>query len=412
MICPIDDLIKRHMPPGKLTSGHLLSCQMGLVRQSITRARSLSRFYAERLGGVRVDSLTRYRDMEDIPLTYPEDLSSGYKDFLCVPPSHVARIVTLCTSGSTGPSKRICFTTDDLKNTEEFFTAGMSQMVHTKESVAIFMDGPAPYSVGDILRCALTNLNVSPRLCGFIRDMPAAIREAAGCACIIGVPRQILRLARTAPFLRPKTVLLSADYVPSSLISAIERIWGTEVYTHYGMTETGFGGGVQCSAHEGYHMRLSDLLIETVDIATGRQTPPGVYGEVVITALRTAAMPLIRYRTGDMAAIISEPCGCGSELPRLSKVKGRLADISAPISIGDLDEIIYSFDSVLDYEATLSRGSNKLLSITIDAVGSLCTDEVVHAVKANTRYDGDVKVCISPIAVYSGPGKRRLLTSS
>lgn len=61
-------------------------------------------------------------------------------------------------------------------------------------------------------------------------------------------------LAEAAPKLRPKTVLLSGDYVPQSVVRRLESIWECEVFQHWGMTETGYGGGVECGAHCGYHL--------------------------------------------------------------------------------------------------------------------------------------------------------------
>ena len=96
------------------------------------------------------------------------------------------------------------------------------------------------------------------------------------------------------------------------------------VLDHYGLTETGYGGGVECTAHSGYHMRELDLLVEILDIGTGRPLPFLHEGEVTITTLTREGMPLIRYRTGDVAHMLPGPCPCGSPMPRLSAIRGRL----------------------------------------------------------------------------------------
>ena len=91
------------------------------------------------------------------------------------------------------------------------------------------------------------------------------------------------------------------------------------------MTETGYGGGVECAAHSGLHLREADLLLEVADPATGEAVPPGETGEILITTLGERALPLLRYRTGDAARMLPGPCACGSPLRRLGPVAGRFA---------------------------------------------------------------------------------------
>jgi phenylacetate-coenzyme A ligase PaaK-like adenylate-forming protein len=111
------------------------------------------------------------------------------------------------------------------------------------------------------------------------------------------------------------------------------------------MTEMGYGGAVACEARDGYHLREADLFVEVVDPETGRGVPDGVSGEVVFTTLAVSAMPLIRYRTGDLAHFLPEPCPCGSRLRRLGKIAGRRASgavigQSIRLTISALDEAI------------------------------------------------------------------------
>ncbi len=97
------------------------------------------------------------------------------------------------------------------------------------------------------------------------------------------------------------------------------------MFNHYGMTEMGLGGGVDCRALTGYHLREADLYFEIVDPVDGRPLPDGEPGEVVFTTLTRRGMPLIRYRTGDLARFLPGSCPCGTVLRRLDHVQGRLA---------------------------------------------------------------------------------------
>ena len=101
-------------------------------------------------------------------------------------------------------------------------------------------------------------------------------------------------------------ILLSGDYVPESVCRELKTVWETEVFHHWGMTETGYGGAVECGAHAGGHLRHGDLYLEIVDPKTGKPVPAGSYGELVLTTFARRGMPLIRYRTGDIGRLLTD----------------------------------------------------------------------------------------------------------
>jgi phenylacetate-coenzyme A ligase PaaK-like adenylate-forming protein len=103
----------------------------------------------------------------------------------------------------------------------------------------------------------------------------------------------------------------------------IERVFGCPVANGYGSRDGGFIAH-QCPQGS-LHLSAEHIVVELVD-AAGQPVPPGEVGEIVVTHLATADFPLIRYRTGDMAARASSPCSCGRGLPVLEKVLGRSTD--------------------------------------------------------------------------------------
>ncbi|HWQ30410.1 MAG TPA: phenylacetate--CoA ligase family protein, partial [Negativicutes bacterium] len=370
MISPVQPWVaERTGLKENLSSQTLRAWQLDKVRNTIDYARNNSSFYCKRLKEIDTSNIISVLDMEEIPFTYPEDIIIDSKAFVCVPPREISRITSLSTSGSQGSSKRIYFTENDLTRTLDFFSCGMSTMVHSGQSTLIMMSNRSENSIADLLQRALEQISVSSDIHGNVKDVTAALEAAKGYNCLVGVPAEIIYLCRTDDSLRPESVLLSADYVPESVIKYIEGTWHCKVFTHYGMTETGFGGGVQCDAGAGYHLRDADLLIEIVDIKTGKQLKAGEYGEVVLTTLQNEAMPLIRYRTGDIARILIGTCSCGGILPRLDRVRGRSTNTirlenGESISIHDLDEIMFAVPGLMNYSAKLV-GRNSLL-LTVD----------------------------------------------
>ncbi len=298
--------------------------QMTRLRECLDYARRRSRFYRERYAGVEIESLRGPKDLERLPFLCAEDIRLHGDAMLCVPASQVERVVSLASSGSMGPPKRLCFSEHDLAATIDFFARGMATISAPGERVLICMNGSTPDSVGDLLRRGLERIGVVACSYGEIRDVRDAAKYAKSVDphCIVGIPGQVLSLAEAAPSLAVRNVLLSADNVPDLLRRRVTDIWGCEIYAHWGMVETGLGGGVECAARDGYHLRHPDLLIEIVDPETGRILADGERGEIVVTTLAREAMPLFRYRTGDLSYLIGEPCRCGSVLKRLGPVWG------------------------------------------------------------------------------------------
>jgi phenylacetate-CoA ligase len=187
-------------------------------------------------------------------------------------------------------------------------------------------------------------------------------------------------------------VLLSADYVPESLVKNIEENFGCTVFSHYGMTEMGFGGGVECSAFEGYHLRESDLYFEVLDPESGMPVEDGLLGEVAFTTLNRRGMPLIRYRTGDISRFIEGNCGCGSNHRRLDKVRGRKSEfIELPnglfIGLPELDEEMFKIRGVVNYKVKLYRGNlfsalKLLVKVTPEFEGA---DKVAERLMGNKK---------------------------
>jgi phenylacetate-CoA ligase len=163
------------------------------------------------------------------------------------------------------------------------------------------------------------------RLDGFV----AAIRRRRP-KMLFGYPSALSHIARHAEALgqRMDDLGIEVAFVTSERLyddqrATIARVFGCGVANGYGGRDAGF------IAHEcpsgGMHLTAEDILVEIVD-RDGRVLPPGEAGEIVVTHLATRDFPFIRYRTGDVAVLGTEPCACGRGLPLLKEIQGRTTD--------------------------------------------------------------------------------------
>lgn len=339
--------------------------QLQQLRNQVSYCRKHSSFYRQHLREVMPESIQSLNDITKLPLITEADLRAHGPEMVCVSQDAVARIITMRSSGTTGIPKRLFFTAEDLDHTLDFFHLGMQQMVDPGQSVAILLPGATPDSTGHLLARALERFQASSHIIGLVAQPEVAARTMAQLRpdVLVGFPVQILAIARMAEFLglslgRIRSVLLSADYVPQSLCTELAALWGCEIFTHYGTTETGLGGGVDCQAHNGNHLREADLLFEIIDPQSLRPLADGHWGEIVFTTLTRTGMPLIRYRTGDLGRILPGICPCGSCIRRLDQVLGRLGQVrrlhnGAQLGLHQLDEALFPLPGLLDFCASL-----------------------------------------------------------
>ena len=332
--------------------------QIERLRETLRMASKRSRYYTEHLKNVDPEEIRSYADLIDIPFTTPEDFRTRPEDWLCVSAPNVQRIVTLKTSGTAQRPKRVFFTGEELQDTENFFSEGMTELSGPGDKVMILFPCELPDSVGDLLAKAVEQRGIPAVREGIpqdFRETARRIREE-GCTVLAGIPVHILGLAET---LKEKgiirSVLISADTTPAPLIRRISELLGCEVFPHFGMTELGYGVAVECGAHSGCHLKECDFLVEVIDPETGLPQAEGKPGEFVFTTLRRTAMPFIRYRSGDMGYLFGGPCECGSMIRRIQPWGGRRSGKrvhvgSRRLTQWELDEIMFSIPGVLDYK--------------------------------------------------------------
>ena len=313
----------------ELTRGALASYQLEKLISVLEYVKRCSPFYRQRFAGYEPKSVTSLQDLSKWPLTTADDLRSDPLAFLCVSQSAVQRVVTLPIRTEYERPQRLFFSPADLELAVDFFHHGFSTHVAAGQRMLILMPCEKPFSVGDLLARGLARLGVETVPYGPMQS-PEAVVDAIlrhGIDCLVGVPAEMEALARYPGITRIprgqiRSVWLGTQNSRRCDVEAIMRLWGCPVFQHYGAAVMCPGGGVECAAREGFHLREADVIIEIVDPRTTRPVADGIRGDVVVTTLTREAMPLVRYRIGHLAAFAAAPCPCGSELRRITSLRG------------------------------------------------------------------------------------------
>jgi phenylacetate-CoA ligase len=160
-----------------------------------------------------------------------------------------------------------------------------------------------------------------------VREYIAALRRFRP-RMVLGYPNPLYMVAREMietgiNDLRPRAVVSTAEPLADEQRATIGDAFGCRVFDRYTSRESGIIA-TECEAGDGMHISAGSVLVEAVrgDHAAGDGEP----GVLLVTDLLNYAMPLIRYRIGDVAAVTHEPCSCGRGLPRLQRVAGRVTD--------------------------------------------------------------------------------------
>jgi phenylacetate-CoA ligase len=379
---PLESWIARRLATAgpQLTREAIAQHQLKLLKETIRWARTRSSFYAERLSALPAGMPGSLDDISRLAFTYPEDLVQRAPEFLCVSQDEISRVVTLHTSGTTGAPKRIFFTAADQELALDFFANGVAAMAASGDRMLIALPGEREGSVGYQLAKGIARAGILPIPHGLVIDpvRTLAHMEREKATCILGLPVQILALAMNdgalgrSVFRRLQSIILCSDHVPESLVRTLRRRSDAAVFEHYGMTEMGLGGGVDCEAHAGYHLREADLYFEIVNPETGESLPDGETGEVVFTTLNRTGMPLIRYRSGDLSRFLPGRCACGTILKRLERVRERVdgtirLGASGGFHFAMLDEALFAIPGLLDFTAAISETFPRRLQLRVYA---------------------------------------------
>jgi phenylacetate-CoA ligase len=286
--------------------------------------------------GIHPEDIRSFAEFPMVPYTTKQDFLASYPDkLLCVPYPEIVRMH--CTSGTTG-RRPTCgyYTRHDLEEWTKLCARNLACIGMTSSDVfqnttsAGLFTGGFGYAQGATLLGAMLipfGPGMTSKQLQFMRDFRVTSFHA--------IPSFALRLAEqvaeenidlTEYHLR--VAIVGAEGWAESTRKKIEQGLGIKAYDNYGLTEAcGPGVAVECPEQHGLHIWSDYFYPEIIDPVTGDVLGEGETGELVLTSLWKEALPIFRYRTGDITTMWRSDCACGRTGYVMERIKGRLDDM-------------------------------------------------------------------------------------
>ena len=240
------------------------------------------------------------------------------------------------SSGSTGTPTLSPFTKQDFDEFQDvesrlFYAAGMrksDRYVHAL-NFSLFVGGPDVIGAQNLgALCIWAGTIPSERLLFILKEFqPTIIWTTPSYAWFLGETAKKHGID-PAKDLSINKIIVAGEAGGSieATRNAIEKLWGAKVYDFFGISDIFGACAGMCEARNGLHVAEDHLLIEVLDLETGKPVKDGDRGEIILTTLRKKARPMIRFKTGDIGVVDRTPCTCGRTHARI-KIAGRLDDM-------------------------------------------------------------------------------------
>jgi len=290
-----------------------------------------------RLAGVDRGRDIGLDDLPRLPLAEKKDLWAAYP-FGLLGVDRTEVVVFHGSSGTGGRPTLVGYTRRDLDLWARMCARALAaagadagSLIHNAYGYGLFTGGLGIHQGAVALGAAVVPASggMTPRQVTLIRDLaPDILTCTPSYAIRLG---EALAEAGLGPGngLSLRAGVFGAEPWSAQLRARIEELLGLRALDIYGLSEIiGPGVAAECyQAADGLHVNEDHFLVEAIDPVTAAPVPDGTPGELVFSSLTREAMPLLRYRTGDIAALRRDPCPCGRTLVRMSQITGRRDDM-------------------------------------------------------------------------------------
>jgi phenylacetate-CoA ligase len=309
--------------------------QLARLRQMVRRAWDHVELFRTRMRdrSLTPEDIQSVEDIRRLPFTVKTDLRDTYPFGLFASPlDEVVRLHV--SSGTTGKPIVVAYTREDLEvwtsvMVRAFAACGVTRgdIIQNAYGYGLFTGGLGAHYGGEELGATVIPIS------GGNSDRQIMVMKDFNVTAICCTPSYFVHLIERAGELGvdlrslPLRVgVFGAEPWTDNMRRHIEEKSGIQAFDIYGLSEIiGPGVAIECHRHDGLHVFEDHFYPEIVDPETGEPVPDGVEGELVLTTLSKSAMPMIRYRTRDITALLPGPCPCGRTMRRMRRI-GRRSD--------------------------------------------------------------------------------------
>lgn len=321
-----------------IDSKNLKTLQLERLQKTVTSIYQNVPFYRNKFEdmALKPQDIKNLEDINKLPFTTRDDLRQNYPyGLLAVPKNGVVRLHT--SSGTTGKPKAIFFSKNDVNQSAELIARCLVMTGVRNDDVLQNMMTYGLFTGALVMHYGAEKVGILVIPAGpGNTERQIALMQDFGSTCLHLTPSYALYLAEVieSKGIVPKRDLslrrayLGAEPYSEETRKKLEHMLGIDIYNSYGLSEmNGPGVAFECINKDGMHIWEDNFIVEILDPDNGEPVSDGQQGELVLTTLCREAMPLLRYRTKDIAKIIPERCPCGRTHRRISRILGRVDDM-------------------------------------------------------------------------------------
>ncbi|WP_338779603.1 AMP-binding protein [Metabacillus sp. FJAT-52054] len=312
--------------------------QLEDLKKTVRTVYEKSPFYKEwlRKAGITPDQIQQLKDIQKLPFTQKKHLRKHYP-FGLFAADRKDLIRIHASSGTSGKPTIVGYTKQDIESWADLAARAIAigggtpdGILHNAYGYGLFTGGLGLHAGGERLGMAVVPVSVgnTDRQITLIEDLqPEVICCTPSYA--LNIAERMRELEKDPRSSSLQYGIFGAEPWSEEMRRTLEDRLGIKACDIYGLSEV-MGPGVAMECHEaqdGLHIAEDHFLAEVIDPDTLEPVPDGQPGELVFTSLKKEAIPIIRYRTGDIASITREPCKCGRTTARMSRIKGRIDDM-------------------------------------------------------------------------------------
>ena len=366
--------------------------QLKRLQETVNRVYENVKPYREKMdkAGIKPDDIKTLDDLSKLPFTVKQDLRDNYPyGMFAVPMEQVTEIHA--SSGTTGKQTVVGLTEKDVDIWAEIAARALSAMGVDKNSVVqtsygfgLFTGGfGAHYGAREIGAVAIpTSSGNSKRQINIMKDFGSTFLCCTP-SYALSLSETLVDMGFTKDDIKLQGGAFGAEPWTEEIRQEIQEKLGINAYDIYGLSEImGPGVGYECADQSGMHINEDHFIVEVIDPETGEVVPDGSMGEIVFTCITKEALPLIRYRTRDIATINKGMCRCGRTFARMSKPMGRSDDMliirGVNVFPSQIEEVLMKTEGVAPhYQIIVDRINNKdMLDVLVEVSNKDLTDEI------------------------------------